>query len=427
MKIKLKKALSAILAFVLVLTAVFTLIPAPSASAATQSEINSLKQEQNGLKSQESDVQSTINSLKGKQNSTMELKTALDQKNSLTLQQILNLNQQIDIHEELIKQKTEEVDDAQKVADEQLEKYKVRIRNMEENGRFSYLEVLFGASSIGEFLSLIDDIGDIMKSDKELEDSYLAAVSDLKAVKAEYEAAQKDLKDKKAELESLSAQLLKDISEASAVISALQSDINANADVLAELAAQDKALQSKINAKVKELNEQQKKEQQQQQQQGSGGNTTPVTPSGSGKLSVWPSYTTYITSVQGNRVHPVTGQYGTHGGTDIGASYGSAIYASGSGTVVTAYNDSGYNGGYGNYVIIDHGGGVQTLYAHMSVCAVSVGQSVSAGQVIGYVGSTGRVTGAHLHFEVWANGSRQDPQSYFPGLGYAYSPTAWGG
>ena len=246
------------------------------------------------------------------------------------------------------------------------------------------------------------------------------------AVKAEYEAAQKDLKDKKAELESLSAQLLKDISEASAVISALQSDINANADVLAELAAQDKALQSKINAKVKELNEQQKREQQ-QQQQGGGGNTTPVTPSGSGKLSVWPSYTTYITSVQGNRVHPVTGQYGTHGGTDIGASYGSAIYASGGGTVVTAYNDSGYNGGYGNYVIIDHGGGVQTLYAHMSVCAVSVGQSVSAGQVIGYVGSTGRVTGAHLHFEVWANGSRQDPQSYFPGLGYAYSPTAWGG
>lgn len=414
MKKHLKKALSVLMAFVLVLTAVVTLIPAPAAEATTQSEIDALKQEQSGLKSQETDLQSTINSLKGQKSATIELKTALDEKNALTLQQIMNLNEQIDLHQELIDQKTVEVEDAQKVADEQLERFKVRIRNMEENGKYSYIEVLFGASSIGEFLSLIDDIGDIMKSDKELEDAYLKSVADLNAVKAEYEAAQKELKDKKAELEKLSAQLLKDIDEAAAVISALQSDINTNAAALAELAAQDKALQNEINAKIKELNDQQKPKPN-------------PTPSGSGKLSVWPSYTTYITSVQGNRVHPVTGQYGTHGGTDIGASYGSAIYASGSGTVVTAYNDSGYNGGYGNYVIIDHGGGIQTLYAHMSVCSVSVGQSVSAGQVIGYVGTTGRVTGAHLHFEVWANGARQDPQSYFPGLSYAYSPSAWGG
>ena len=417
--VKLRKAFAAFLSFVLVLSAVFTLLPSPVAYATTQSEINSLKQQQSGLKSKESSLQSTINSLKNQQSVTMELKTALDEKNALTLQQILNLNEQIDLHEELIKQKTEEVDAAQKVADEQFERYKVRVRNMEENGRYNYLEVLFGASTIGEFLSLIDDIGDIMKSDKELEKAYRDAVKELKAIKEEYEAAQKDLKDKKGELELLSAQLMSDIADASAVITSLQSDINANASVLAELAAQDKALQSEINAKVKELNEQQRREQEQS-------NPTP-TPSGSGKLTVWPSYSTYITSVQGNRVHPVTGQYGTHGGTDIGASYGSAIYAAGSGTVTTAYNDSGYNGGYGNYVMINHGGGVQTLYAHMSVCSVSVGQYVSAGQVIGYVGSTGRSTGAHLHFEVWAGGARQDPQSYFPGVGYSYSPTAWGG
>ncbi len=419
MKMYLKKATSVLMAFVLVLTAVFTLLPAPEAEATTQSEINALKQEQSGLKSQETALQSTINSLKSQQTATLELKTALDEKNALTLQQIMNLNEQIELHEELIAQKTVEVDEAQQVADEQLERFKVRIRNMEENGRYNYIEVLFGASSISEFLSLMDDIGDIMKSDKELEDAYRQAVADLKAVKAEYEAAQKELKDKKAELEALSAQLMKDIDEASAVITALQSDINANASVLADLAAQDKALQNEINAKIKELNAQQQQEQQKPKPN--------PTPSGSGRLTVWPSYTTYITSVQGNRVHPVTGQYGTHGGTDVGASYGSAIYASGSGTVVTAYNDSGYNGGYGNYVIIDHGSGLQTLYAHMSVCSVSVGQYVSAGQVIGYVGTTGRVTGAHLHFEVWSNGARQDPQSYFPGLSYSYSPTAWGG
>ena len=419
MKKFIRRLLPALLAFVLVFVTVFAVIPAPVAEASTQSEIDALKEQQSGLKSQESDLQSTINALKGKQSAAMELKTALDEKNALTLQQIMNLNQQIDLHEELIAQKTEEVNAAQKVADEQLEKYKVRVRNMEENGRYNYLEVLFGASSIGEFLSLIDDIGDIMKSDKELEDAYRAAVNELKAVREEYEKAQQELKDKKAELEHLSAELMRDIADASAVIASLQSDINANASVLAELAAQDKAIQNEINKKMQELYEQQRREQQQQ-----GGGSTP---SGSGRLTVWPSYSTYITSVQGNRVHPVTGQYGTHGGTDIGASYGSAIYAAGSGTVTTAYNDSGYNGGYGNYVIIDHGGGIQTLYAHMSVCSVSAGQHVSAGQVIGYVGTTGRSTGAHLHFEVWSGGARQDPQSYFPGLGYSYSPTAWGG
>jgi len=419
MKSKLKKLISVFLTFVLMLTAVFAFLPSPSAEATTQSEIDALKKQQSGLKSQESSLQSTINSLKSQQSTTIELKSALDEKNALTLQQILNLNEQIDLHEELIAQKTKEVEAAQKVADEQLQRYKVRVRNMEENGRFKYVEVLFGASSIGEFLSLIDDIGDIMASDKALEEAYLKAVDELNAAKEEYVAAQKELKDKKSELEELSAQLMSDIADASAVIASLQSDISGNAEALAKLAAQDKALQSEINSKIKELNA------QQQQQQQSGGTT--VTPSGNGRLTVWPSYTTYITSVQGNRVHPVTGQYGTHGGTDIGASYGSAIYAAGSGTVVTAYNDSGYNGGYGNYCIIDHGSGVQTLYAHMSVCSVSAGQTVAAGQIIGYVGSTGRSTGAHLHFEVWSNGSRQDPQSYYPNLSYSYSSTAWGG
>ena len=411
-----RKLLSALFAFVLVFATVLSVLPAPVAEASTQSEIDDLKKQQSGLKDKESGIQSTINSLKSEQNATLELKTALDEKNALTLQQIMNLNQQIDLHEELIAKKTEEVDAAQAVADEQLAKFKVRVRNMEENGRFNYIEVLFGASTIGEFLGLIDDIGDIMKSDKELEDAYLAAVAELKDARKEYEDARNELKDKKTELEHLSAQLIKDIADASAVISSLQSDINTNASVLAELAAQEKALQADINKKMQEL-------YREQQQQGGGGGGTVV----SGKLSVWPSYSTYITSVQGNRVHPITGQKGTHGGTDIGASYGSAIYAAGGGTVITAYNDSGYNGGYGNYAIIDHGGGVQTLYAHMSVCAVSVGQTVSAGQVIGYVGSTGASTGAHLHFEVWAGGARQDPQSYYPGIGYSYSPTAYGG
>lgn len=266
----------------------------------------------------------------------------------------------------------------------------------------------------------MDDIGDIMKSDRDLENSYKEAVTDLKTVKSEYEEARLELKEQKAELTNLSAQLEKDIVEANAAILELEGDISANSAILSQLNAQDKEMQDKINQKIKELNEQNKPSNP-------SNPSNPSKPSGSGTLTVWPSYCTYITSVQGNRVHPITGQYGTHGGTDIGASYGSAIYAAGSGTVVTAYNNSAYNGGYGNYAMINHGNGIQTLYAHMSVCSVTVGQTVSAGQTIGYVGSTGRSTGPHLHFEVRVNGSRVDPQSYYPGISFSYSPTAWGG
>ena len=417
---RLKSAISVLLSLVLMFSLVLCFTPTNANAATTQAEIDELKEQRNQLKEQQKDIQNTVNSLRGQQDKLIELKTALDEKNAITLQQILNLEEQIALHEELIEQKSVELEKAQDIADEQLKRLKVRIRNMEENGRYNYIAVLFGAESISEFLSLMDDIGDIMKSDRDLENSYKEAVTDLKTVKSEYEEARLELKEQKAELTNLSAQLEKDILEANAAILELEGDISANSAILSQLNAQDKEMQDKINQKIKELNEQNKPSNP-------SNPSNPSKPSGSGTLTVWPSYCTYITSVQGNRVHPITGQYGTHGGTDIGASYGSAIYAAGSGTVVTAYNNSAYNGGYGNYAMINHGNGIQTLYAHMSVCSVTVGQTVSAGQTIGYVGSTGRSTGPHLHFEVRVNGSRVDPQSYYPGISFSYSPTAWGG
>ena len=410
LKRKIKPILAFALAVIMTMSAMLYVMPS-AAFAVTQSEIDSLRSQKNALKDQKSDIQATINSLQGQQNAQIDLKNALDEKNAITVKQILNLNEQIDLHTELIAQKTEEVEEAQKVADEQLEKYKVRVRAMEESGRYSYIEVLFGANSIGEFLSLIDDIGDIMRSDKELEKSYRESVAELKAVKAEYEEAKAEMESSKKELEALKAQQEKDIAEAAAVISSLQSDISSNSSFLSQLSAQEKALQAEINKKVNELNEQQKPN--------NGNNGSSVV--GNGNL-VWPSYCTYITSRQGPRIHPVTGEFKNHGGTDIGASYGTAIWAADSGTVVRS--SDGWNGGWGNYVMIDHGNGMQTLYAHMSSRAVSVGQTVSRGQVIGYVGSTGMSTGAHLHFEMYVNGSKVDPETRYPGISFSYSRTA---
>ena len=413
LKKKCKKLFAFALAMVMTLSVMFSLMSV-SAFAVTQSEIDALKSQRSELRDQKSGVQSTINSLQGQQSDQIALKNALDEKNAITVKQILNLTEQIDLHTTLIEQKTVEVEEAQKVADEQLEKYKVRVRAMEESGRYNYFEVLFGANSIGEFLSLIDDIGDIMKSDKELEDSYRQSVTDLETVKSEYEQAKSEMEDSKTELEALKVQQEKDIAQADAVIATLQGQISSNSGMLSQLTAQEQQLNKDIQNKVNELNRQ--NEQNKPQPNPGGGSAV-----GTGNL-VWPSYCTYITSRQGPRTHPVTGEYKNHGGTDIGASYGSAIYAADSGTVVRS--SDGWNGGWGNYVMIDHGNGMQTLYAHMSSRAVSVGQTVSRGQTIGYVGSTGMSTGPHLHFEMYVNGSRIDPQTRYPGVSFTYSATA---
>jgi len=128
--------------------------------------------------------------------------------------------------------------------------------------------------------------------------------------------------------------------------------------------------------------------------------------SGSGQLS-WPCDGD-VSSGFGYRVHPISGTRRMHTGLDLGCANGAPIHAAGSGTVTEA----GVRGGYGNAVVIDHGDGLATLYAHQSRITVSVGQQVSEGEVIGYVGSTGQSTGPHLHWEVWVNGTPVDPMGY---------------
>lgn len=146
---------------------------------------------------------------------------------------------------------------------------------------------------------------------------------------------------------------------------------------------------------------------------------TPVpTASTSGVSLQWPTWCHTITSYFGNRVHPIYGTTRFHSGIDIGAGFGDTIMAAASGTVISVSTpvpgQSWGGSGYGNYFVIDHGNGVSTLYAHCTDVYVSVGQSVSAGEAVGTVGSTGGSTGSHLHFEVRINGNRVDPLSVLP-------------
>ena len=152
-----------------------------------------------------------------------------------------------------------------------------------------------------------------------------------------------------------------------------------------------------------------------------GGGSSGGTASAAGYFS-WPVPScTYITSRFGYRVHPIFGTTKYHSGVDIAAGSGAAINAAAGGTVsIAEYSDS-----YGYYCVIYHSNGMTTLYAHMnSMPVVSAGQTVSAGQLIGYVGSTGWSTGPHCHFEIRVSGSCVDPLSYFPGIGFSYSSDA---
>lgn len=134
---------------------------------------------------------------------------------------------------------------------------------------------------------------------------------------------------------------------------------------------------------------------------------------------IWPAPTsTYLTSRFGLRTHPVTGTQKSHTGIDIGAGAGDNALAADGGTVTMA----GWNGGYGNCVMIDHGNGYKTLYAHLSSISVAKGSVVDKGVVVGHVGSTGVSTGPHLHFEVWSGESRIDPEQFYSGL--TFSPNA---
>ena len=120
-----------------------------------------------------------------------------------------------------------------------------------------------------------------------------------------------------------------------------------------------------------------------------------------------------ITSQFGHRVDPITGEVSSHTGTDIACAEGTPILAAADGVVTVANGLDSWGGSYGYYILIDHGGGLETLYAHCSSICVTIGQQVQAGQVIGYVGHTGRVTGSHLHLEVRIGGNRADAMQYF--------------
>ena len=194
------------------------------------------------------------------------------------------------------------------------------------------------------------------------------------------------------------------VAEAQELLDQINADV---AEVNRQLDEEDAswaAIGAEIDRKQKQLEEQRKQ------------NNVQLPPAGNGWMWPLPSANRKLTSAFGFRMHPVDHVPHSHTGIDVAASTGTPIYAARGGQVIMSEYGTGVNWSYGNFVVIDHGDGTTTLYAHMSSRAVSEGELVQQGQTIGAVGTTGNVKGAHLHFEVRINGQRTDPEAYYTGL-----------
>lgn len=404
-----KKLLSAALAAALVLLLLPAAVPV-EANAASQEELDELKSERDALVSQRQQQQAVVNELRQQQASVLVIKQALDERNAYTQWQIQLTEQEIALYDSMIADKEIEVEEARRLENEQLLRYRSRVRAMEENGSYNVIAYLFNSSNLGELLTAVDDIGEIMESDRQLEEDYIEARENTEAVVAEYEEYKADIVEKQDELRAEQDELEKELDEAVQLITDITANLEENAEILAEFQAAEQQAETNVANMVIALEKQRAAEQA----AGGGGAGNVV---GTGAFS-WPVPScTYLTSRFGLRIHPVYGTQKSHTGIDIGAASGATIIAADGGTVTMA----GVNGGYGNCVMIDHGNGYKTLYGHMSSIAVTNGQTVSKGDTMGYVGSTGVSTGPHCHFEVWSGGSRIDPEQFFSGLTYSDS------
>ncbi len=366
---------------------------APPAQAVTQAEIDQLKNNAGALSGEKKDLQTQIDALKNDKDDAIEKKTLLDRQSEVIRKEITNVEAQIAAYEELIAQTKRELAETEEREEEQYALFCKRVRAMEENGTVSYWSVLFNATDFSDLLSRLDFVSEIMEYDqgvidtlKQLRAAIDTKKADLEGQLADQEAARDDLKAKKAELD-------RQVAEAAALVAEIQKNEEAAKALLAAKEAEERRIQQKIKDMEAEL-------------------AASLAPASVGGY-IWPqNVSKRITSPMGSRNTGIPGASTNHKGVDIGGvGTTTSVLATKAGVVIT----SALSKSYGNYVVISHGPGNTTLYAHMSSRSVKEGDTVTQGQVIGITGSTGISSGPHLHYEITEGGSRVNPLDYLPG------------
>lgn len=297
---------------------------------------------------------------------------------------IYELNGQIEVSEDKLSVLKKDLKKAQEKVDEQNAELGGRLRNMYKNGSVGFMDVLMNSSSFSEFLTNLDLVEKIYASDKDVLEDLEDAHDKIEKKKNKVEKLQKDLEESRATFKTEAAAVAAEKKEIAA-------DNEKNAQMIDELENEAASVAASLAAKS---------------------NSGTISNSGSstysGGVFLWPvAGSGSISSEYGWRICPFHGKE-FHGAIDIAISSGTPVLASADGKVVSA----GWNGGFGNSVQIDHGGGLVTMYNHCSSLCVSYGQQVTRGQTIGYVGSTGSSTGPHLDYRVFKDGSTVSPHSY---------------
>ena len=400
-----RKPFQTVFAWFLAVLMVFSMVPV-SAGAATSDEI---KQELKTLEDQNKEIQKEINAIQSKYDANaseikdlVDKKAAIDQEIGLLNNQIININAQIAAYGQLIADTQVELDDAEVRLTELSQKNKERIRTMEEEGTVSYWEVIFEANSFTDLLDRINMMEEIAAADQRRLQEMRDIAAEVTANQDTLETGKSDLEQTRAELDETQAYLEVKRTESDELLRELVKKQDEFQALLDESEAAQDALMLDIAAKEKELSKA-KYEENLAKLALQGQNP----PSSAGWIKPVSGYT--LTSPFGMRLHPVLGYYRMHNGIDMACAQGTPIYATRGGTVTVASYQAG---GAGNYVSINHGDGFASIYMHMTNYVVSAGQTVSQGQLIGYVGSTGISTGPHLHFGISYAGTYVNPLAY---------------
>ena len=380
---------------------------ATQVGAVTQSEIDALKKEQQESQAKQAALKDQLSDIKEEQAAAQQKRQILTQQLDAINAEIANIDAQISYYDGEIAQKEVERKEAEAREAEQYDLFCQRVRMMEEQGTVSYWSILFNADSFSDLLDRID-VDAVMAYDNQIMDQLIATRQELERVQGELESARAEEQGARDQQEAKKAEQQAKVAEAQKLLDQINADA---AEVNRQLEAEDAAaasIQAEITRKQKQLEEERKQQ-----------NVT-LPPTGSGYQWPLPSSCLTLTSAFGYRIHPISGQAHSHTGIDVSAAGGTPIYATKGGQVIMSEYGSGANWSYGNFVVIDHGDGTTSLYAHMSSRAVSEGQLVNQGQTIGYVGNTGNSKGNHLHLEVRVGGRRVDPEGCFPGLSNSF-------
>lgn len=409
----------------IMLTLIFCMQPVCNVQATEESNLSEAQQEKKTLENDLQKAKELIDSLKGSKEDIQSEVEKLDKQLNEISGKVKELESQLSKKRQEIANTESALNKAKEQEKKQYRNMKKRIQFMYENGQTSYVEMLLSADSFTDFLNAVEYITQISQYDRKMLKEY----QNMQVTIAD---TQKTLETDYASLQSLQAKVQEEKQAVAALESAKKGELNDVADDLTDAQTVAKAYEEEIQAQnevivqiqaaQKRAAEQQAAQQQAQAAEENQGATDAArenqntaqntTPSGNGQSTgsmMWPCPSSKrVTSDYGPRTSPTNGASSNHKGIDIGAAYGADIVAADGGTVLVAtYSSSG-----GNYVIIDHGGGLCTVYMHASSLTVSAGQTVSKGQVIAKVGSTGISTGNHLHFGVTLNGVYVSPWGY---------------